>query len=174
MSETAQSVALGRRPRKRGSLFPPKCWWTLLLAFAGLLALPGCSSPTEPTRTLHPREALLAELVQCYAQALGVVGEVTVRFEDDLGVTDCPADLGSGVTCPAAGRTWPSSGVVTFWGPWARGETEHPAPLGHLALGAAHEACHLSGVGAEDDAQTCSTLLVGSADCLTRYGDDAP
>ena len=95
---------------------------------------------------------MLAELVQCYAQALGVVGELTVRFEDDLGVTDCPADLGSGMTCPAAGKTWPYSGVVTFWGPWARGETEHPAPLEHLALGAAHEACHLSGVGAEDDA----------------------
>lgn len=135
-------------------------------AFAGLLGLFGCSGPTEPTRTLHPREALLAELVQCYAQALGVVGELTVQFEDDLGVTNCPADLGSGVTCPVAGRTWPGSGVVTFWGPWARGETEHPAPLGQLALGAAHEACHLSGVWAEDDAETCSILLVGSADCL--------
>jgi hypothetical protein len=117
---------------------------------------------------------LLAELVQCYAEALGVVGELTVRFEEDLGVTDCPAGLGSGVTCPVAGRTWPNSGVVTFWGPWARGETEHPATLRQLALGAAHEACHLSGVGPEDEAETCSELLVGSAGCLERYGDDLP
>lgn len=117
---------------------------------------------------------MLVELVQCYAQALGVVGEVTVRFEEDLGVTLCPADLGSGVNCPVVGKTWPHTEVVTFLGPWARGETAHPASLDHLALGAAHEACHLSGVVAERDAETCSELLVESTDCLTRYGDDAP
>jgi hypothetical protein len=117
---------------------------------------------------------MLVEMVQCYAQALGIVGEVTVRFEEDLGVTVCPDGLGSGVTCPVAGKTWPHSGVVTFWGPWARGETEPPAPMEHLALGAAHEACHLSGIGPEREAETCSLDLVASTDCLARSGDDAP
>jgi hypothetical protein len=147
-------------------------------ASVGLLtiALLGCSgSPTTaPTGTPHPREALIAELTRCYAEARGVVGEITVEFADDLGDTDCSYYRGSGAMCSVVGRAFPYSNAVTFWGPWVRGETEHSTSVDDLALAAAHEACHLSGVWREVEADSCSTLLVDSTDCLTRDAAEAP
>jgi hypothetical protein len=165
----------GTTNRGTGALLEGACTLELrLFAVAALLALLGCSSPTEPTPAAHPREALIADLARCYAQARGVVGELTIQFADDLGDTDCSYYLGPGARCSVAGRALPYSNAVTFWGPWVRGDAGSPAPLGDLALAAAHEVCHLSGVWGEDDADRCSQLLVGSADCLTRYADDTP
>jgi hypothetical protein len=142
------------------------------LAVAGSLALLGCSGPTGPTEppgATHPREVLIADLARCYAEARGVVGEITVRFAEDLGDTDC-SYVGPGARCSVVGRAWPYGDAVTFWGPWVRGETEHSASIDDLALAAAHEACHLSGILPEADADACSQVLVDSTDCLTRYG----
>ena len=150
------------------------------LTAAGLLtiALLACSSPTAPTTAPtgapHPREALITDLTRCYAESRGVVGEITVGFADDLGDIDCSYYRGSGARCSVVGRAFPYSNAVTFWGPWVRGETEHSTSVDDLALAAAHEACHLSGVWREVEADSCSTLLVDSTDCLPRHPDEAP
>lgn len=100
--------------------------WCLIIA-----SLCGCSSPTAPTD--EPFMAEFRAYANKYAECLGL-GEVRVRFDTDSGER------------PHCGAM-PGSDLIICKG---------PVPFENPAGVAAHEVCHLSGLGDEFEAELCA------------------
>lgn len=120
----------------------------------------GCKSPTAPND--HPNELRIIAYTQCYADHFRM-GEVEVTFWEHGRYVDCSRDYGPGARCAIAGTGMPHSRLVSYWGPWVRGEASHIPP--ELEWAAAHEICHLTGLWDEERTKTCGHLIWTVAGC---------
>lgn len=109
----------------------------VLLVSILVLLVAGCTSPTSPTD--DPFMEQFRGYANEYAAALGL-GTVKVRFDTD-----------SGEYSHCGGM--PGSRLIVCKG---------PIPFANPQGIAAHEVCHLSGIGDEWDAELCThSLLTG-------------
>ena len=150
---------LAARPRRAGRLL-------ILLVLASLCL--GCGvdvGPTSPS-DMSPEELRMLGYLQCYAEAKGLRGEVSLVLFDHERRTDERSQLpGSVIIC----QTWPRddgrAGSVECWRPWINGETQYPSGPSEKLWAAGHEICHMTGIWDEAKTNACNVELHESGVC---------